>query len=195
MFCLFLFSSLYCMEKELLLKKEDRPVYKKIQKNAMYQAKIPLVHCVVTSLVKGVPEENKVEIQSKIFIYTKQLYGQDKKVVKIGVPKIKREQNWLYEEELRRKTMQCSERLPAIRRGAGWGGCFGCIFGGNGAGLYYLGDGCVRCCCIKGFSFLANSVMNQIMCYSVSICACAGCAIGACCVATGLSKDIDVYFA
>lgn len=118
-----------------------------------------------------------------------------KTVIKIGVPKIKRDENLLCKEIVRRQMVQLADKKPAIIRGAGWGACFGCNVGGDGVAIYYFGDGCVRLCCIKGFTFMETSLMNKIMCYALCGGTCAGCAIGATCVATGCSKDIDHYFA
>lgn len=164
--------------------------YSEKRRKQLHEEKIILLHHVITSVLPK-------EALYKTIAYMQKLYEQDKKIkiVKIGAPILKEQGDWLHREELRRKMMQCSERWPAIKGGAGWGGFFGCTLGCDGAGLYYFGDGCVRCCCMKSISFMSTSLMNKIMCYTVSGCTCAGCAIGAFCVATGLSKDIDHYFA
>lgn len=206
------------MELVPLLKKD---YLEKNKKDAIYEKKIHLMHYVVTSLLRNKPEiQNKIvkyynaleDILQQVPDFAKastgtqderkridRLYAQDKKInvrtIVLHAPIKKEQDNWLQKEELRRKVAQCSDRGPAIRRGAGWGACFGCTLGGSGAGGYYFGDGCVRCCCMETISFMPTSLMNKIMCYAVSTCTCAGCVIGACCVATGLSKNIDVYFA
>lgn len=192
LFCLLLFSSLYSMETVPLLEKD---YLEKNKQNVAYEAKIPLMHYVVTSLLKDM--KDKPNAQIRIFQCINALYKPNKeiKIIKIGVPTIKRDQNLLAKEELRRQIMERAKRPSTITRGAAWGGFFGGILGGNGAGAYYFGDGCVRCCCIKGFTFMSTSLMNKIMCYAVCGCTCAGCVIGATCVATGCSKDIDHYFA
>jgi hypothetical protein len=118
-------------------------------------------------------------------------HEQDKKCVEIGIRVPAKHKVGLYALETQKKVPQCREKCACIAKGAGLGGC--CFFdcGGTGMYCYSLGDFCLWLC-FKNYHFTPITVLNEIMCYGLPVCTCAGCIVGACCVVTGLSTKMKI---
>lgn len=197
MFCLFLCSFVQCMEMEteLLLKKKDRSVHKKIQKNVL--DKIHPEKLFLLNYISGLNAPAKL----KIIDYMAKLNCHDKTTMVVG----KKHRELMQEIDvlqkrirvLTEKTNQSYDIKVNINesahvvKGAAAGGCCGCLSGSIGNSVFgFMSQYMWICCDIM----IPSHVLCDMMAWGLPVCTCAGCVVGCVCAKTRYYEKFNVSF-
>ena len=189
MLCLFLLSSLHGMERELLLKKKDRPVYKKIQKNVLDKIqpeKLFLLGCM--SFLNAPAKLKVIDYMVKLHCHDKQIMaiGKTQKEMAQEIDALQKRIRVLMEKtnqyyDIKVNTNDCAR----VVKGAGAGGCCGCLSGAVANSVAgFVSQYSWACCNIM----IPSNILCDMMAWGLPVCTCVGCVTGCICAETRYYK-------